>query len=297
MATRKPTRKPTRNASAWSRFPYEAADYAHDGVALERAWPGLHKGDCEPWPDARRVAALLRRHPAARPQGAAGHDEAALARALQDAWRAFHRGDFEAAWQAGAALGGLGASAAVKAAGIYAVYLEEHKPRAEKLLLAATELAAAASEAAPSDPNAHYFHAFALGRYSQRISVLAALAAGHATRIRRSLDRALELKPTHADAHLALGVYHAEIVGKLGALPAKLSYGASAQAALEHFERAVHLNPEAPVTHIEFANGLLALYGEQRHADAVRRYERAAACRPRDAMERLDVEQARAELA
>ena len=219
------SRKPVRNASAWSRFPYKATDYAYDGAALERAWPELHKGDCEPWPDARRVAALLRRHPAARPQGSAARDEATLAGELQDAWRAFHHGDFETAWQAGAALGALGASAAVKAAGIYAVYLEASKPRADKLLLAATELAAAASESAPSDANAHYFHAFALGRYSQRISVLAALAAGHATRVRRSLDRALELRPTHADD---LGVIDAEIVGKVGALPAKLSYGASA---------------------------------------------------------------------
>jgi tetratricopeptide (TPR) repeat protein len=288
------TNKPVRNTGAWSRFPYKAVDYAYGGVALERAWPRLHKGDCEPWPDAQRVAALLRKHPAARPQGAAARDEATLAGELQDAWRAFHRGDFEAAWKAGAALGALGASAAVKAASVYAVYLEDKKPRAEQLLLAAVELAAAATRAAPGDANAHYFHAFALGRYSQRISVLAALAAGHATTIRRSLDRALELQPKHADAHLALGVYHAEIVGKVGALPARLSYGATARAAVEHFERAAQLNPESPVTHMEFANGLLTLYGESRHADAVRLYERAAACRPRDAMERLDAEQARA---
>ena len=52
-----------------------------------------------------------------------GKDAAEIASALQDAWRAFHRGDFEAAYDQGVALKAIGASVAIKAGGIHAAYL------------------------------------------------------------------------------------------------------------------------------------------------------------------------------
>ena len=60
---------------------------------------------------------------AATGKAAKGIEPADLAQRLQDAWRAFHRGDFQAAYEAGEALGPLGASVAVKAIGIHATYL------------------------------------------------------------------------------------------------------------------------------------------------------------------------------
>jgi hypothetical protein len=47
---------------------------------------------------------------------------------------------------------------------------------------------------------------------------------------------------------------------------------------------------------MEYGNALLMLHGEKKHKQAVELYRRAAACKPADAMERLDVEQAKAEL-
>ena len=58
--------------------------------------------------------------------------------------------------------------------------------------------------------------ALALGRHSQRISIVKALADGVATRVRTHLDTTLRLEPRHAEAHIALGLYHAEIVAKIG---------------------------------------------------------------------------------
>lgn len=281
----------------WIQFPYNEPSLAFGGRALEKAWERLHRGDREPWPDARRVAAVHADNPAARAQLAAPAGDAALAARLEAAWRAFHEGDFGEAWRVGNELGVLGAVVACKAAGVYVGYLEERKARAEALLGAAAELAARAAGAAPRLANAHYVHAFVLGRLSQRISVVRALAAGHAGRVRASLERTLELEPRHADAHIALGLYHAEIVAKLGSLAAKLSYGASAAAALRHFKEAVRLFPDSAIAWMEYGNGLLALEGDQRRDEARRHYERAGSLRPLDAMERLDVEQARAELA
>jgi hypothetical protein len=280
----------------WIQFPYKAQATGLAGRAFERAWDRLHRGDREPWPDAKRVAAVHGRHPAARELLAAPATDAALAARLVAAWRAFHQGDFGAAWRGGGELGALGAVVAGKAAGVYVTYLEERKPRAEALLAEAVALTARAAAAAPGLANAHYVHAFVLGRLSQRMSVVKALAAGHATRVRVSLERTLALEPRHADAHIALGLYHAEIVAKVGSLAAKLTYGASGATAVRHFQEAIRLFPESAIAHIEYGNGLLAAYGDARRDEAVRLYERAASFEPLDAMERLDVEQARAEL-
>jgi tetratricopeptide (TPR) repeat protein len=122
-----------------------------------------------------------------------------------------------------------------------------------------------------------------------------ALAEGIGGKVRKALDRALALDPKHADAHIALGLYHAEIIDKVGAL-GRLTYGADPAASVKHFEQALKLNPGSAIAHMEYANGLLMLHGNAKRKQAVELYRKAAACKPADAMERLDVEQAKAEL-
>ena len=82
----------------------------------------------------------------------------------------------------------------------------------------------------------------------------------------------------------------------MGGLVAGMTYGAKKESALEHFERAIKLFPESPIAHIEYANGLLLLFGKGKIDEATKLYEKAAKSKPADAMERLDVERARAEL-
>ena len=65
---------------------------------------------------------------------------------------------------------------------------------------------------------------------------------------------------------------------------------------MKHFEQALKLNPDSAIAHMEYANGLLMLHGDKKKKQAVELYRKAAACKPADAMERLDVEQAKAEL-
>ena len=257
-------------AKKWVKFPYADQAYVHDAAGLKKHWARLHKGDCEPLP---KDAAVL------------------------DAWAAFHAGDFARAVEAGTAAGGAGRNAAVKAQVVYGHYLEQ----SDKARLALFEEAAGWAEErraeAPKDPNAHYFHAFALGRYSQGISVGKALAQGLGGKIKESLLAAIKLQPKHADACIGYGAYQAEVIDKVGGLVAGMTYGAKKDSALEHFERAVKLFPEAAIARIEYANGLILLFGKSRLDEATRLYEAAAACKPADAMERLDVERAKAELA
>jgi hypothetical protein len=286
-----------RNASPpWVHFPYIATEYEFCTSDLRKRWIRLHAGDAEKWPDAKRVAAAFG-SAAARALVVPDAAASAIAAGVQEAWIAFHRGDFRAAWQGAPRWGAPGIAVAVKAAAVYAGALETDAARAESLLQQAVELAARAAAGAPDYPNAHYVQAFALGRYSQRISVLKALAAGHAGTIRRCLDRTLELEPKHADAHVALGVYHAEIVAKVGGLAARVTYGATASAAEDHFERALALDAHAPVVPLEYGLALAQLHGRRAAARTRELLSTAVEATPADAMERLDVERARRELA
>src|SRR5262249_50746630 len=163
------------------------------------AWAKLHAGDQEPFPDERHIGKLLKANPKL------GKDAAKAAAQLQDAWRAFHRGDFHEAYETGLALKALGASVAIKAAGIHATYLVTSARQSTARFGGLACYADPASEARPDEANSHYRRAFALGRYSQCISITQALAQGIAGKVKSSLDAALKLAPKHAEARTALG--------------------------------------------------------------------------------------------
>lgn len=277
----------------WKIFPHASKAFEHREAALKKNWPRLHKGDCEPFPDAESLKTLVAEHPKLKPSG--GLDEAADA--LQDAWRAYHRGDFGAAIEIGIGVGLLGYNVANKATNIYATYLEDDVGAKLALFLESSNRAEKLQQAALSFPNAWYLHAQALGRYSQGISVAAALAQGMGGKIKTSLDRAVELAPEHADAHIALGAYHAEIINKVGAMLGGLTYGASKDAGVKHFQKALRLNPQSAIARIEYANGLVMMFGKDKMKEALKLYEEAAAIEPADAMEWFDVELAKEELA
>jgi tetratricopeptide (TPR) repeat protein len=223
-------------------------------------------------------------------------EAAELAEALQDAWRAFHRGDFQQAFEAGAALGPVGASVACKAIAIHATHLVDDEDEQLKRYEQAGKLAEAAIAALPGEANSHYRYAHAMGRYSQGISIAKALKLGLATKVRKALEKTLELAPKHAEAHTALGLYHAEIIDKVGALVGGLTYGAKAAEAEKHLATALKLTPDSPIAHVEHANLLLLLHGEKKEDQAANAFEKAGKLKPRDAMEALDAEFARAQL-
>ena len=278
---------------AWTAFPHDAKAFTYAGDALKKAWPTLHAGDTEPYPDAKRAAVLLKAAGKAAPKGV---DADALAVQLQDAWRAFHHGDFKAAFDAGEALGPVGASVATKAIGIHATYLVDREAEQLKRYELAAKLAEGAVKALPGEANSHYRLAFALGRYSQGISIAKALKQGIAGKVRDALDTALELAPRHAEAHTALALYHAEIINKIGAMIGGLTYGAKASEAESHIKTALKLTPDSPIAHIEHGNVLMLLHGDKQEDAAAAAYEKAAKLKPADAMEALDAAYAREQL-
>ena len=256
-------------AKKWANFPYADKAYEYSAASIKKSWERLHKGDCEPLPkDAKAL----------------------------DAWIAYHAGRFEEAAALGLAAGDAGLNAANKAACIYGNYLEEN----DKAKLAIFEDVAARCEKQqktdPKNANAYYLHAYALGRYAQGISIVKALKEGIGTKVKNSLDTAIKLAPKHADAHIGLGTYHAEIIDSVGAILGGLTYGAKKETGEDMFARALKLNPDSAIARIEMANGLIMLFGKSKVKDAEKLYAEAAKFKALDAMERLDVEQARAEL-
>ncbi len=257
------------DTAKWAVFPYARKTLQYPGNKLVQAWDELHRGDAEPLPE----------------------DSAIL-----EAWRRFHAGDFAEAVELADKTGLEAHAVANKASGIYADYLEEDEDAQVAIYQEGIRRAEAAIRKWDDDANAHYFHAFLLGRYSQSISIGRALTQGIGGKVRDSLENALSLAPNHAEAHTALGLYHAEIISKVGRMVGKLTYGASTESALEHFERALELTPEAPIAHIEYGNGLHLLFGDDRLDDSNAAYETAAAIKPIDAMQKLDVEFAKASI-
>jgi hypothetical protein len=253
----------------WTAFPYDNAEYRYDAAALKKHWARLHAGDAEPLPKDDKVLA---------------------------AWALFHAGEFQKAYEAGLKAGGAGITVANKAQAIYANYLETSEKNKLAMFLEVAERAEAQQAEEPKNANAHYWQAYALGRYSQGISVAKALAQGLGGKVKTALETTIKLAPKHADAHIALGAFHAEVIDKVGKLLGR-TQGADAATGLKMYKEALKLNPTSAIAMVEYANGLVMLEGEKKMKEAEALYADAAGCTPMDAMERLDVEMAKAELA
>ncbi|WP_183023458.1 hypothetical protein [Variovorax sp. UMC13] len=262
---------PATDAAAamhWVPFPYDDMP-RFDARNLPAQWPRLHAGHAAPAPTVP---------------------------ALVDGWAMYHNGEFAQAAALGLQLGAEGLTLANQATAVYANYLEPRESVRLALLLQVAERAAGQAAVEPDNCHALFWEAYALGRYAQGISVARALAQGLGGKVKLALERVIALQPRHADAHLALGAFHAEVIDKVGPLVGRMTYGVRAETALALFERGLGLNPDSASGWMEYGRGLLMLEGDARLADAMALYEKAAALAPADARERLDVELARAGL-
>lgn len=253
----------------WTPFAF-VGEYDITATNLRRRWAKLHAGDQEPWPSDPKVAA---------------------------AWVLFHRGEFEKAAKAGVKAGADGVTVANKATCVYATYLEPSEKARRELFLQVAQRSAEQATAEPGNANAYYWQAYALARYSQGISVAKALAQGLGGKVKTALETAIALQPLHADAHVALGAFHAEVIDKVGTLIGNMTYGAKKGTSLALFARALELTPRSQLAMMEYANALVMLEGDSRMDEATALYERATQIAPQDAAERLDVEMASSELA
>jgi tetratricopeptide (TPR) repeat protein len=245
----------------WTAFA-ASGDFAYDSNAVLKHWRRLHACDREPLPDSP---------------------------GLVKAWAHFHNGHFEQAHRLGLRLGDAGTTVANLAACVYATQLESRENERLNLYQAVVERATAHCGRQPENPNAHYLLAMALGRYSQGISVAKALAQGMGSRIKTALETTIALQPQHADAHFALGAFHADMIDKVGALIGSMTFGAKKDVCLQMFQQGFALQPHSPAGLVEYALALLVLDGDARLTEASALYQKAAALKPTDAREYLDI--------
>ena len=241
---------------------YTGPEFDFSGAALKKGWAELHRGNLEPFPGSAKVRKV---------------------------WQAYHEGRFGDAVREGEKQGDVCLLPAAFAATMYAHYLENDEKKLDRFEQA-LDLAERAVGSDPDRANTHFILALALGRYSQFINILEALAKGIAPRVKNSLDECLELEPEHAEAHAALAAWHTEIVDTLGNMLANLRFSAKKKLAEQHFDTALELCPESPFPYIEKANGVILMYGDDGEDEALELLETAIKMTPRDAMQALDIE-------
>jgi tetratricopeptide (TPR) repeat protein len=249
----------------WNPFPHTGS-YSWNALSVASAWDRLHRGDKEPLP----------------------HELGAL-----NSWAHFHNGELESAFKEGMRHGTSGAHAAIKALCIQARYLERDGKRQQAMFKEAARLAEEQIQKHPTHANAHFFFAYALGRYSHSVSVVKALAQGHGARISGALQEALRLCPDHVDARVALATYHSDVIDKVGPMVAQMSYGAKKATGLQLFEEALGLWPDSPIALIHYGASLVRMEGDSKRPEARLIYERTLALEPLDALEKLEIELAR----
>lgn len=249
----------------WTEFAHSSA-FTYDVSRVKRNWTKLHAADALPLP--------------ANPR-------------LLEAWSFFHSGRFEEAVQSGTKLGPDGLAVVCKATCAYANYLESCEKDRQTLFLDVAKRAAEHCHLHPGDANAFYWHGYALGRYSQRISVAKALAQGVGGKVKNALETALTLEPAHADAHVALATFHSEVIDKVGALIGNMTYGVRRDTGLALFAKALSLCPSSPYVLIEAAHGRMLLDSEGLASEAQALYAQALRLKPRDAQEQLLLDQTR----
>ena len=139
--------------------------------------------------------------------------------------------------------------------------------------------------------------AHAMGRYAQSIGPTKALRQGFVGGSREAIEAALELDPDMAKARLSLASWHADVVDGFGRMLARMTYGATVQAAMDNYERTLELAPDEKVAYVEFARGLAAIGGRKERARVRELLTQALELPVRNDFDRLIHERAAAQLA
>ena len=254
--------------SKWEKLP-EDFTFDYDQDQLAEAWDQLHAGDQYTYP-----------------LNIEGFDEKLLNSQAQS-WLLYHNGDFQGAAELSIKLKEHGAVVLARSVAAYCDYLCEDEDEVLQLLSDSINFCENAAESLPDCANVQFVNALLMGRYSQRISITKALSQGLGGKIKNHLETTLDLEPDHAEAHTAMGLYHAEIIDKIGAMIGGITYGAKKSIAMKHFEKSLELTPSTPITNIEYANGLVLLGGDEDFASEL--YKTASEFEALDALQGCDI--------
>lgn len=176
---------------------------------------------------------------------------------------AFDEGRYLEAADLGESLGTSdGHALAADALAVHGHYIAADDDK-QPVLERARRLADKAVELDGTSAEAQFQVAHAMGRYAQSIGPTKALRQGFVGGSLEAIEAALELDPDMAKARLSLASWHADVVDGFGRMIARMTYGATVQAAMDNYERTLELAPEEKVAYYEFARGLAAMGGRK----------------------------------
>lgn len=214
---------------------------------------------------------------------------------LLDAWLSFHNGHFAEAAKMGRGIGVKGLPVLLRSVVAYTDYVCEDDQVSTQLLQDAYQYGVEICEDSHFDYNCEFTTALTMGRYSQSISVTKALHQGMGGKIKSRLTAVLEHQPDHAEAHIAMALYHAEVINKVGATLGGITYGAKPKLALQHLEQALSLAPTA-INLIEAGNAYILLKEKDAVSKATDLYRQAAEMKPLDSLQAMDIDFAESQL-
>jgi tetratricopeptide (TPR) repeat protein len=134
------------------------------------------------------------------------------------------------------------------------------------------------------NPDAHLEFARAIGEIGVIEGLAAALAKGVGNRVRDALNTALAIDPDHAEALLALGMWHVSVAAQ-GSLAA-LIYGASAADGERLIQKAIAQEPKRIGFRLTYAKALVL---QNNRAKALGQLEYALQINPKDAEEKINL--------
>ena len=188
-----------------------------------------------------------------------------------------------------------GCALAADALAVYGHYIARDADK-QPLLERARSLADKAVALDETSAEARFQVAHAMGRYAQSIGPTKALRQGFVGGSREAIEATLELDPDMAKALLSLASWHADVVAGFGRMLARMTYGATAKAAIANYERTLELAPDEKIAYVEFARGLAAVGGRKERARVRELLDQALELPVRNDFDRIIHERATAQL-
>ncbi|MFW6415680.1 MAG: hypothetical protein ACOCZ2_05110, partial [Thermodesulfobacteriota bacterium] len=281
-------------------YPFKKSEFDFSGDKLKQKWSELHF-DQEPYPSTENIKEMFEKNPGYKEimEDFDGNYEE-IAQNIQQAWRYYHRGEFEKAYHLGNKYYPIGAYVAGRARAVHDFYLvqeqEEKVERFKKHMEKVQELLEEDIEILghkPKNHNVYFGIAYVIARQAQMSSIISALKHGSGGKIQKYLDRCLENEPDHCEAILTKAACNAEIINKVGSVIGGLTYDVSEEKAKKYYNRVIDNCPGLINGYVEKAYGLLALDREEFREEAIKCLRKARSMQPDDAWERLQQRRAK----